>query len=50
MLLIVLYFLELLSDHEMELASSVDRIIKSISPVHSEKTDHRQEDPDTDTG
>ena len=45
------HFLELLSDNEVELASVLlDRIVESITPVKSEKTDHRQEYPDTHTG
>ena len=42
--------LELLSDHEVELALSVYRIVESPSPVNSEKSDHRQEDSHTHTG
>ena len=43
--------LELLSDHEVELASAVSVIVvETVTPVNSEETDHRQEDSHTDTG
>lgn len=42
--------LELLSDHKVELALTVDLIVESISPVNSEQTNHRQEYPDADSG
>ena len=44
------HLLELLADHEVELALSIYRIIEAPSPVNSKQTDHRQEDPDTYTG
>ena len=41
---------ELLSDDKVELAASLAvMIIKSVTPVNSEKSNHRQEDPDTYT-
>ena len=42
--------LKLLSKEEMELAFSINRIIETIAPVHSEKPNHRQEDSHADTG
>ena len=34
----------------MELASSVDLVVKSVAPVDTEKADHRKEDAHTDSG
>ena len=34
----------------MELASAILAVIESISPVDSEKSDHRQEHPHSDAG
>ena len=42
--------LELLSDDEVELALAVLLVIKSITPVYTEKSDHREIYPDSDTG
>ena len=43
--------LELLTDDEVELTSTISIVIvESVSPVNSEKPDHREEDPHTDTG
>lgn len=41
---------ELLPDDKVELAATLAvMIVKSVPPVNSEKSYHRQEDPDTDT-
>ena len=47
----MIFVLELLTDHEVELASAISvMIVKSVSPVNSKETDHRQEDSDTGAG
>ena len=42
--------LEFLTDNEVELASSVDRVVETVAPVDTEQTDHRKEDSGADTG
>lgn len=41
--------LELLSDYEVELASTIALVVESITPVYTEKADHREEDSSSDT-
>ena len=47
---VLLLSLELLSDNEVELALSIDRVVKSPSPVNSKESDHREEHPHADSG